>query len=69
VALSQMLRWKLRYFTDGAVIGSRAFVDDLFNRCRNRFGPKRKSGARKMRGSASAVAGMLWSLRDLRKSQ
>jgi putative transposase len=67
VALSQMLRWKLRYFTDGAVIGSRAFVDDLFNRCRNRFGPKRKSGARKLRGNAARAGGLLWSARDLRK--
>jgi putative transposase len=69
VALGQMLRWKLRYFTDGVVIGSRTFVDDLFMQCRDRFGPKRKSGARKMRGSASEAAGLLWSLRDLRKSQ
>jgi hypothetical protein len=61
-----MLRWKVRYFTDGAVIGSRAFVDGLFEQCRERFGAKRKSGARKMRGNGSAAAGSLWSARDLR---
>ncbi len=66
VALRQMLRWKLRYFTDGAIVGSRAFVDDLFTRCRERFGPKRKSGARKMRGKATAASGLLWTARDLR---
>jgi hypothetical protein len=66
VALRQMLRWKVRYFTDGAVIGSRAFVDGLFEQCRERFGAKRKSGARKMRGNGSAAAGSLWSARDLR---
>jgi hypothetical protein len=66
VALRQMLRWKVRYFTDGAVIGSRAFVDGLFEQCRERFGSKRKSGARKMRGPAAGAAGLLWSARDLR---
>jgi hypothetical protein len=68
VALRQMLRWKVRYFTDGAVVGSRAFVDGLYEQCRERFGAKRKSGARKMRGRAAAGAGdQLWSARDLRK--
>jgi REP element-mobilizing transposase RayT len=68
VGLRQMLRWKVRYFSDGAVIGSRAFVDGLFEQCRNRFGPKRKSGARKMRGRAGAAANLLWSARDLQVS-
>jgi hypothetical protein len=70
VALRQMLRWKVRYFTDGAAIGSRAFVDGLFEQCRDRFGPKRKSGARRMRGRAAGASGaaeMLWSARDLRR--
>ena len=66
VAIGKMLRWKLRYFTDGAVVGSRAFVDGLFAQCRDRFGPKRTSGARKMRGHAAGTAGLLWSARDLR---
>ncbi|NJM39219.1 MAG: hypothetical protein HC845_15975 [Akkermansiaceae bacterium] len=66
IALRKMLRWKVRYFTDGAVIGSRAFVDDYFAQCRDRFGPKRKTGARKLRGNATAAADLLWSLRDLR---
>ena len=67
VALGKVLRWKLRYFTDGAAVGSRTFVDGLFEQCRDRFGPKRKSGARKLRGNASDAAGVLWSARDLRK--
>jgi hypothetical protein len=68
VGLRQMLRWKVRYFSDGAVIGSRAFVDGLFEQCRDRFGPKRKSGARKMRGRAAGAADVLWSARDLRQA-
>ncbi|MGL4400219.1 MAG: hypothetical protein ACRCXD_10150, partial [Luteolibacter sp.] len=66
VALHKMLRWKVRYFADGAVIGSRTFVDDYFAQCRDRFGPQRKTGARKLRGNAAGAAGVLWSLRDLR---
>jgi hypothetical protein len=67
VALRKMLRWKIRYFTDGAVLGSRKFVDEFFARCPERFGPKRKNGARKMRGKAAGAGDALWSARDLRK--
>ena len=67
VALGQMLRYRVRYFTDGAVIGSRGFVDEVFRACRERFGEKRTSGARKLRGSGAAAAGRLWSVRDLKK--
>ncbi len=61
-----VLRCRVRYFTDGAVIGSRAFVDEVFAASRERFGPGRKDGARRMRGAA-APAG-IWSARDLRKN-
>jgi putative transposase len=67
VALGKMLRYRVRYFTDGAVLGSRAFVDEVFRTCRDRFGPKRKDGARKLRGSGAAAAGRLWSVRDLQR--
>ena len=66
VALRKMLRFRVRYFTDGVVIGSRAFVEEVFEKSRERFGAKRKDGARKMRGSGAAAAGVLWSVRDLR---
>jgi putative transposase len=65
--LSKMLRCRVRYFTDGTVIGSREFVNEAFHSARERFGPKRKDGARKLRGNASAAAGTLWSLRALQK--
>jgi hypothetical protein len=67
VALRQMLMWKVRYFTDGAAVGSRAFVDGLHEQCRDRFGAKRRSGARKMRGRAAGAAELIWTARDLRK--
>ena len=67
VALRKMLRCRVRYFTDGAVIGSRGFVDEVFRACRERFGKKRKDGARKWRGSGAGATGTLWSARDLAK--
>jgi len=67
LAMSRMLRCRVRYFTDGAVIGSRGFVEEVFQKSRERFGAKRKDGARKWRGKGEAAAGVLWSVRDLRK--
>ena len=62
-----MLMKRIRYFTAGAVIGSRDCVESCFEQARGRFGSKRKSGARRMRGDASLAAGVLWSIRDLRE--
>ncbi len=67
LSTGRILRCRIRYFTDGAVIGSRSFVNEAFVSARSRFGKKRKDGARKLRGEASAAAGVLWSLRDLKK--
>jgi hypothetical protein len=64
--LAAMLRCRVRYFTDGAVIGSKAFVNGAFAAARDRFTERRKDGARRMKGSGKAAAGVLWSLRDLR---
>ncbi len=60
---SELLRLRVRYFADGWVIGSRAFVDEQFERMRSRFGAKREDGARRMRGGDW---GELCALRDLR---
>jgi hypothetical protein len=67
LGLARMLRCRVRYFTDGAVIGSKEFVNEAFAGARERFGSKRKDGARKLRGAAAAASASLWSLRDLRK--
>jgi len=66
LGMAGMLRHRVRYFTDGAVIGSKAFVDETFALARDRFGARRKDGARRLRGNAKPAAGVLWSLRDLR---
>jgi len=62
LAPEQALLTRIRYFTDGAVIGSKQSVDEVFNVERWRFGPKRTSGARKIR---QIEGGNLCSLRDL----
>jgi REP element-mobilizing transposase RayT len=66
LTMAKMLRCRVRYFTDGAVIGSKDFVNEAFAGARERFSEKRKDGARKMRGSGATAAGTLWSMRDLR---
>jgi putative transposase len=66
LGLAKMLRCRVRYFTDGAVIGSKEFVNEAFASARERFGAKRKDGARTMRGSGRDAKGLLWSIRDLR---
>ena len=67
IPFARVLRCRVRYFTDGAVIGSKTFVNEAFANARERFTERRKDGARRLRGDAAAAAGLLWSLRDLRK--
>ena len=50
---SEYLRLRIRYLVDGAVLGSKEFVNDAFQRHRDRFGPKRTSGARPVQGLPS----------------
>jgi putative transposase len=57
------VRCRVRYFTDGAVIGSRGWVNQVFEDHRQRFGPKRKDGARRFRFLVEAD---IFGLRDLR---
>ena len=59
----ELLRCRVRYFTDGAVIGSKTFVNAVFSANRGRFGETRKDGARRMHGIESDS---LYSLRSLR---
>ena len=63
LTLSQALRCRVRYFSDGVVLGSKTFVEDVFQRNREQFGLKRKSGARPLRRTE---AGGLCTMRDLR---
>ena len=53
LTLNELLHCRVRYFTDGLILGSQDYVDDMFQRFRSRFGEKRQSGARRMRGGFS----------------
>ncbi len=64
LTLAALVRCRVRYFSDGVVIGSKAFVDAFFEAKRAFFGSTRKDGGRKMRGGSW---GELRSLRDLRR--
>ena len=63
--MHELLRCRVRYFSDGLALGSQAFVDGIFARYRNQFGPKRRTGARPMRFGEWPN---LCTLRDLRLS-
>ena len=66
--LPELLRCRVRYFTDGMAIGCKAFVERVFNENRGLFGPKRKDGARPLRGLAGESPDQrLYNLRQLRK--
>lgn len=61
LALPEYLRSKVRYFADGAVLGTRAIVEGIFQASRERLVAKRQTGARAMRGVDAEV----YTLRDL----
>ena len=65
VSLAEYVRIRVRYFTDGGVLGSREFVEGIFQECRDRFGPKRVKGGSRVRG-LELKQGM-FSLRNLKK--
>ena len=47
--LRQILRCRVRYFSDGLVLGSQDFVEGVFRQYRDQFGLKRQTGARAMK--------------------
>jgi putative transposase len=59
----KLLRCRIRYLTEGAVIGSRAFVEDWFSGVQATFG-KRETGARPMKGGDFDGLCSLRNLRD-----
>jgi putative transposase len=58
-----LLRCRVRYFSDGVVLGGQEFVEDIYTRYRERFGRRRKTGARPMK---HGEWGGLCTMRDLR---
>ena len=64
VSFGELLFCRVRYFTDGVVLGRRAFVEKVFQRYRRYLGARRKDGSRPLRGGEW---GGLCTLRDLRR--
>ncbi len=50
LCMAAILWCRVRCFTDGAVIGSKAFVNGTFEAVRDMFTTKRKDGARRRQG-------------------
>lgn len=59
---SELVRLRVRYFSDGAILGSKAFVEGIFESQREQFSPQRKRGARRIR----EVESTLHALRQLK---
>ena len=64
LTLPEVLRVRVRYFSDGVALGSKDFVDSVRAEFREHFGTKRKTGARTI-GKGNAIPG-LFAIRDLR---
>jgi putative transposase len=65
VPVHELLRLRVRYFSDGLALGSKSFVESVFQEHRSAFGAKRsKAGTALPEGSW----GQLHSMRDLRRN-
>jgi putative transposase len=60
---AEFLRCRIRYFCEGAVLGSRGFVEEISRTCRERFGLRKKPEARSVGGMDGVE---LYSLQRLR---
>ena len=63
IPLVELLRCRLRYFTDGGILGSRAFVQEQFARCRQIVTPSQSVRGHRLHVSAGDE---IWVLRHLR---
>jgi putative transposase len=62
LSAAELVRLRVRYFTDGVILGSKAFVEGIFEAQREQFSPKRKQGSRRISESAEPF----YTLRQLR---
>ena len=63
VPLSQRLLCRIRYFTDGVILGSQGFVDSHFGRIKQKLGYRRHRAATRLTALGSPG---LWVFRELR---
>jgi putative transposase len=63
IPLAELLRCRIRYFTDGGILGSRTFVQEQFARCRQIVASSQPDRGYRLR----VIAGdPIWVLRNLR---
>ena len=62
LSTSELVRLRVRYFSDGAILGSKAFVEGIFESQRDQFSPKRKREAKRIAETDSP----LYALRQLK---
>lgn len=65
VSLAEYVQIRVRYFTDGAVLGSKEYVEEVCQEFRDRFGPRRATGGSQVRGLDATAR--FFSLRNLKK--
>ena len=63
LSLPERLRCRIRYFSDGVILGSRSFVESHCQRLKQTIGYKRKSGPTALKALGQAT---LWVFRNLR---
>lgn len=63
--LGESLHCRMRHLSDGAVLGTREFVDGMIRHQKERFGVTRRTGARPLRYLEESV---LCALRDLKRT-
>ena len=62
LSTAELVRLRVRYFSDGVALGSKEFVEGIFVAQREQFGPKRQQGARRIAESDAPF----YTLRQLR---
>jgi len=63
LSLQERLRCRIRYFSDGVILGSRSFVESHRQRLKQKIAYKRKSGPTALKALGQAT---LWAFRNLR---
>ena len=61
---SERLRCRIRYFTDGVILGSQSFVESHFYNLQRKLGYQRRRPATRL--TALGCTDALWVFRDLR---
>jgi len=64
LSLPERLRCRIRYFTDGLILGSQAFVESHFYKLKHKLGYQRRRPATRL--TALGCTDTLWVFRDLR---